>query len=261
MLFGEPPRSQADLHFSLFGIPVRVHPFFWLVGVILISSQLMDSNAVPDLIAALGVLVPWMVAFFLSILIHEAGHAGVMRYYGFSPWITLYGFGGMAAYSPSQRYGSRGFGTLGQVLISAAGPVAGFLLAGLVVGVVLATGHNVHVGWMASFVPWVAPAEIIGSLPFTRFVGDVLFVSIFWGVMNLLPVYPLDGGNIAREVLLKLNPRDGIRQSLILSIVTGGAIAVVALVQLGSLLMAMLFGYLAYGSYQALQSYSGRGRR
>jgi len=129
-----------------------------------------------------------------------------------------------------------------------------------VVGLVLVTGHDVSIGWVASFLPWVAPAEIVGSLPFTRFIGDVLFVSIFWGVINLLPVYPLDGGNIARELLLKLNPRDGIRQSLILSAVTGGVIAVVALVQLGSLLMALLFGYLAYGSYQTLQSYSGGGR-
>lgn len=261
MLFGEPPRSQGDLHFSLFGVPVRVHPFFWLVGVILIARELMDPDRAPDLITALGILVPWMVAFFLSILIHELGHAVVMRHYGFSPWITLYGFGGLASYSPSERYGSRGFGTLGQVLISAAGPGAGFLLAAVVAGLVLLTGHGVSVYLIARFLPYVRVVSTVGSEPFTFFLNDVLFVSIFWGVINLLPVYPLDGGNIARELLLKLNPQGGIRQSLILSAVTGGAIAVVALVQLGSLLMALLFGYLAYGSYQTLQSYSGGGRR
>jgi len=258
VFFGEPPRSQGDLHFSVFGIPVRVHPWFWIVGVLLTSGELLDREATPDLMAALQVLLPWMAAFFLSILIHELGHALVMRFYGFSPWITLYGFGGLASYSPAARYGSRGLGTFGQVLISAAGPGAGFVLAGVVMGLLLLSGHHVPTYWLPDFLPWGGPTQIIGSLPFTRFIGDVLQISIFWGVVNLLPVYPLDGGNIAREILLTLNPRDGIRQSLILSIVAGAAVAALSLVTLKSWWMALLFGYLAYASYQALQSYSGR---
>jgi stage IV sporulation protein FB len=255
VLIGEPPRSQADLHFSLFGIPVRAHPFFWLVGVLLTPGGLFDA---PDLKVLLSALVPWIVAFFLAILIHELGHALVMRWYGFSPWITLYGLGGLASYNPGQ-YGSRGSGTAAQVLISAAGPGAGFLLAALVAGVLVLAGAGLDVYLVAGFLPYVRAAGDVGSAAFTSFLNDVLFISIFWGIINLLPVYPLDGGNIARELLLRVNPRAGIRQSLILSIVAGGGMAVVSLVQLGSLLMGLFFGYMAYTSFATLQHYSNRG--
>ena len=86
MLLGEPPESQYDLHFSLLGIPVRVHPYFWLVSV------LMGWNQGDAKLALL-----WVAAVFVSILVHEMGHALVIRYYGWSPRVTLYSFGGLAS--------------------------------------------------------------------------------------------------------------------------------------------------------------------
>jgi hypothetical protein len=74
-----------------------------------------------------------------------------------------------------------------------------------------------------------------------------------------MPLYPLDGGQIARELFLRANPHDGIRQSLILSIITGACLAVVGAVTLRSLLATLFFAYLAYTSYMTLQAYSGRG--
>ena len=133
MLLGEPPRTQWDLHFSLFGIPVRVHPLFWLVAVI------MGVRGSPELMD----LLIWVVAVFLSILVHELGHATIMRLYGFAPWITLYGFGGLASYSPAQAYGSKRTDTFAQVLISAAGPGAGFVLAGAVIAGIKISGHQI----------------------------------------------------------------------------------------------------------------------
>jgi stage IV sporulation protein FB len=100
----------------------------------------------------------------------------------------------------------------------------------------------------------------IGSPYLTDFLFKVLIFCIFWGVMNLLPIYPLDGGQIAREVLLVVNPRDGIRQSLLLSIFTAAGFAVIGLVQWKSWVVGILFGYLAFTSYTALQAYRGRGR-
>lgn len=127
----EPPPSQYDLHFSLFGFPVRVHPMFWLVTLML-GYQSGDAASV----------LTWIVAVFLSILVHELGHALTMRAYGLRPWIVLHGFGGLTGYEPSYDSRSRGSDTLGQILISAAGPAAGFLLvAVLVLGLVLA-GHG-----------------------------------------------------------------------------------------------------------------------
>ena len=101
-MLAEPPPSQYDLHFSLFGFPVRVHPMFWLVTLML-GYQSGDAAAV----------LTWIVAVFLSILVHELGHALVMRAYGLRPWIVLHGMGGLTGYEPayaarSKRHGHAG---------------------------------------------------------------------------------------------------------------------------------------------------------
>ena len=247
MLLGEPQPTPWDLHFSLFGIPVRVHPFFWVVAL------LLGFGGSPQLIY----LFVWVAAVFLAILVHELGHAVVMRSYGFAPRITLYGMGGLASYGPS--YGSRGSDTWGQILISAAGPGAGFLLAAVIAVLLTVLGPGVEIVLIADFLPSVYVGGLVGSRIFTLFIQYVLFVCVFWGLINLLPVYPLDGGQIARELFLRANPHDGIRQSLILSIVTGVAVAVIALMTLGDVFIAVMFGLLAYFSYAALQAYTGRG--
>lgn len=249
MLLGEPPRTPWDLHFSLFGIPVRVHPFFWVVAL------LLGFGGSPQLIY----LLVWVVAVFVAILVHELGHAVVMRSYGFAPSITLYGLGGLASYGPGRAYGSRGADTWGQILISAAGPGAGFLLAAVIAVALKLAGTGVEIVMIADFLPYVVVTGTVGSGVFTEFIRDVLFVCVFWGFINLLPVHPLDGGQIARELFLRANPHDGIRQSLILSMITGVAMAVIALLTLRSVFIAVMFGFLAYFSYAALQAYRGRG--
>src|SRR6202011_2917389 len=110
-LIGEPPATQADLHFALFGIPVRVHPMFWLMAVLLGANMTAGR---PDL------MFFWVLAVFLSILVHELGHALVIRSFGSQPWITLYGMGGLASHAATRTDP----GT--HILISLAGPGAGF---------------------------------------------------------------------------------------------------------------------------------------
>jgi len=80
-----------------------------------------------------------------------------------------------------------------------------------------------------------------------------VFINFFWGLINLLPVFPLDGGNVARYTLIQTDPINGLRNSLWLSVITGALIAIAGFVVLGSIYMAFLFGYLAFQSYQALQ--------
>ena len=89
---------------------------------------------------------------------------------------------------------------------------------------------------------------------------DLLFINIFWGLINLFPVYPLDGGQVAKEILIEHDPRSGVRKSLTLSIGSAAFLAVFALLN-ESVYMAFLFGYLAYASYTTLQSYSGQSGR
>ena len=51
------------------------------------------------------------------------------------------------------------------------------------------------------------------------------WINLVWGFMNLLPIWPLDGGQIARELLKWLLPESGIRVSLVISILTAGLLA------------------------------------
>jgi Zn-dependent protease len=227
---------------------VRVHPLFWIVALLIgiqVSEILMDA-------------VMWVVAVFFSILIHELGHATVMRAYGYAPWITLYGFGGLASYNPAYiRQGSRGPGSLGQIVISAAGPGAGFLLAAALCAVLHFAGPGFVYGFLFRVLP-VVQARALPSPVLTNFVNFVFFVCIFWGYINLLPVYPLDGGQIARELFLRFDRRFGIRNSLMLSMFTAVAMAVFFLVKWDDYFLAFLFGWMAFSNYVTLQAYQGR---
>jgi Zn-dependent protease len=229
----EPPRSPYDLHFSVLGIPVRVHPWFWLITVLLGMSA-RDPKKV----------LMWVGVVFVSILVHELGHALTARAQGWQPWITLYGMGGLASYRPTF------YRPTTQIMIAFAGPLAGFLLAAVVILLVAVSGYSVD------FLFWTfgnGPRRFEPGSALEDLVGQLLFVNIFWGVVNLFPVLPLDGGQISREFLSMVNPRDGQRQALWLSVLTATGLAVFGAMRLREPFIALFFGWMAYNSYQALQ--------
>jgi len=260
MLIGEPPPTQADLHFRLFGIPVRVHPFFWVTALFLgMGGRQADPQQT----------LVWIGVVFVSILVHELGHAVMQIRYGGHPWITLYGFGGLASCNDCDRSPWR------QIVILLAGPFAGFVLAVIVIAAIRLSGHPVGfvaspqqfnieaTGASAAYLLRLGPFglyfEAVQSGLLNDVIVDLLQINIMWGLLNLLPVYPLDGGQIAREVFTLGNPRSGIVQSLQLS--TGAAVLVSAYALLNQrFYMCLMFGYLAYTSFQTLQAYRSRSR-
>ncbi|NQT37656.1 MAG: site-2 protease family protein, partial [Planctomycetes bacterium] len=242
MLLGEPQRTQGDLNFAILGFPVRVHPFFWLIAVLL--GRPMQSRLQEMLI--------WVTVVFVSILVHELGHAMVMRWYGFRPWITLYGMGGLASYDQGQAHGSAGLQPRGQILISAAGPAAGFFLAGLILGMAYLSGSLR--GFVRDEIFGFWPEISVQSKYLAFFLRQMIWVNVGWGLINLLPVYPLDGGHICREILSLRNPRAGIERSLVVSVGVGAMMAVYALVGMKQIWVAVMFGFLAYSSYTTLQA-------
>ena len=261
MFASEPQQTRYDLRFQIAGIPVRVHPFFWLMGVILGSR----SGEGDDLL--IYILI-WVGVVFVSILVHELGHAFTMRFFGQGAKIVLYMMGGIAIpESSAWQFGSsrRSHGPREQILISAAGPAAGFLLAGAVVVGILSSGGSAWFGDRPVGYPMGLKNLILGGflLPTANrylyeLVASLLFVNIFWGLMNLLPVYPLDGGQISRELLVMGEPNSGMEKSLWLSVIVGGTVAVCGLVLLQSFFLAVLFGFLAFNNYQNLQQFGGR---
>jgi stage IV sporulation protein FB len=243
MFLAEPATSQADLHFRAFGVPVRVHPWFWIVALMLGVDP--DPKHKSDPIAVLL----WVAVVFVSILVHELGHAFLQRRYGGHPWITLYSFGGLASCDDCDR------SPRSQILISLAGPMAGFLFAAVLLAVIRLCGHRIEFGGFSGLIGWLIP----GWEPFDSFwsnllIFDLLQVNILWGLVNLLPIYPLDGGRIARELFTLGNPRRGILQSLGLSIALAAVLAAMGLVR-GSYFIAIMFGFLVYSNYQTFQAY------
>lgn len=263
MLLAEPPPTPWDLHFQVLGFPVRVHPLFWLVGLLLGFNGASGGNAGVNLLI-------WFVALFSSILIHELGHALMIRRFGRQAHIVLYAMGGLAiegrprgqygySFEPYSGGGARTPNE--QILISAAGPGIQLLLALLIVVLVKATSGEVLMvrdGFLPAFGA-VLGGDLAANRNFVYLVNLLLAINIYWPVINLLPIFPLDGGQIALQVFVQHDPWDGTRKALWLSVIAGGATAVLAFMG-QQLFTAMLFASLAVSCYMTLQQMGG-GRR
>lgn len=246
-----PPPTRYDLRFSVAGIPVRVHPLFWLIALVFGSS----SNNIT------GILT-WILAMFIAILIHELGHAFAMRAYGQGSSIVLHFAGGLTVPESivwGGRYASIALTPNQQAFISFAGPLAGFFLAGTLTALAAALGATVVPNFILGIIPFPIILLPFGGDFLNSLFMDLMWISIFWGIINLVPVQPLDGGSIARQILVQADPYDGPRKALWLSVAAGAAMAVAGLVFLRSIYMAVLFGLLAFQSYQTLRGEAGIG--
>jgi Zn-dependent protease len=257
VFLAEPPRTSYDAQFSVFGFPVRVTPFFWLVAALLgyeIATNLHDDLQASSP-GAFVLLAMWILAVFVSILIHELGHAFAMQHYGQHASIILYHFGGLAsagAYSSFARSGRFGR-SQNQIVISLAGPGAQLLLAAVIVFSMRMSGYRSEF-WIWPIDDLLPPAA--GQPLPSRMLDVMLFFlvspSIFWALLNLLPIFPLDGGYVSREFFIMLKGSQGVRDSLVVSLVTA-VLAAVYLYSNGSMFNALLFISLAVSSYQLLQ--------
>jgi membrane-associated protease RseP (regulator of RpoE activity) len=234
----QPHETPYDLYFTIAGIPVRVHPFFWVVAAFLGISA-----------GDLFTLVGWVLAVFIAVLVHELGHALTMRAFGYYPRITLYGLGGYTEYGMRDAF-VRPPRALGRIVILAAGPGTGFLLAAVLAGMLLALGQPV-----AAVVGWPIGIYVVTQLGhpwMTEFVNSLFFVTVGWGILNLLPVLPLDGGQILREILGLRDPSWGTFRAAQISFLVGAGVAFWAALS-SNFFLAILFGYLAYTNYQLLR--------
>lgn len=240
MLLSESASTPFDLRFRLFGVDVRVSPWFWLLSAML-GWNLTRHPVLPgNGMAELGL---WIVACFVSILLHEFGHIWMGQAFGSYGHILLHGWGGLAigAGNVATRWQS--------ILVSVAGPLIQLALWGALYGLLRA-------GLMT---------EVIAQTPALRLLlAFLLVINLYWPILNLLPVWPLDGGQITRQVALIASPRQGLLASLWLSLILSAALALNAFVgDKGNpflpwpapvgLWAGILFAMLAVGSWQGLQ--------
>ena len=202
------PRTPLELSFRLGPIPVTVEPSFWLIAALFGLSAGFN----------LGALV-WVIVVFVSVLIHELGHALTALLLGVRSSIRLYSFGGLTI--PEAR-----LSRAGEIVMSLAGPFAGFA-----------------VGLAVLVFQTVSPATSeLGQAA----VRDLMWVNFGWGIFNLLPVVPLDGGH----VLLGLLGPQRQRVTLLVGGIVGALVAIgMGLVNL--LFAALLFGLLAFRNLQS----------
>lgn len=249
-----PNPTPYDLRFRLAGVPVRVTPWFWLI----IGFMGFDRDK-PQF------TLVWIVCGFVSILVHEFGHALAFRWFGGRPQIALYGMGGLCSSDRPET-------PLQRVVISLAGPVAGFLIAGAIVVYLLNGGAPKSLGTSEILARlWeYGPAACLEQ-PRAELVLEIVqvlwFINLYWGLVNLLPILPLDGGQILSGLLTRFNPRDGARWACVVGLVTSGILAALAATRISSesalfqadpRFLAVFFAILAFMNYQLLQAFHQR---
>jgi stage IV sporulation protein FB len=245
-----PDRSAGELRFRLFDIPVRVHPWFWLTTLMM--------GATDDV----GLVLIWVGVCFVSILVHELGHVIAFRSFGVRAEAVLYAWGGLAVPDRSPRKS-----TFAEVVISVAGPAAGFLLAALVIAAASFAGAKIFFGFEMFVIPTVRATLLPAGEAFDDrslyywnvILNDLLYVNIYWGLVNLLPIYPLDGGRVSRALFEHRDPNRGIRRSLLVSAIVAAAVAVLGLAT-KSMYLLIMFGVLAAGSatmWEAQRRFTG----
>ena len=223
--------NSYEISFRLFGFPTVIQPFFWAIALIISALALGQIDDMPLWITQ---LIVGAIAILLAILVHELGHALTFRHLFREPCvIILHGMGGMAV--PEYHRRRPGFyGAVAECFLAFSGPLAGFVLA------------------FAAILLFRAIPANVGGLPvllLLYFLDWTIWISIVWGILNLMPIYPMDGGRIAREVCAYLFPRRGIEFSLILSMTVAILLIAIAL-QKEKFFIAFLFGFFAYQNYQ-----------
>ncbi len=245
-MLAEPSRTPYDLQFRFLGFPVRIHPLFWLLAALL-GAQFLD--------AGIQFLLIWVGVVFVSIMVHELGHAIAYRAFRVPSSIVLYAFGGLTIPVGGVM------GRWNRILVYLAGPAAGFLLWGILYATNSASGWGLENG-----------REVL------ILYASLVAVNLYWGIFNLIPVFPLDGGQVCRELCDGRWRGRGLRISLQISVWVAGVVAIYSLLcelemrsgnkvvlhalpwwfPIGTLYTAILFAILGVQSCQLLQQL-GRG--
>jgi len=199
---------MGSLRFRLFGFPVEVQLGFWLLALII---GVRPDRPITDALV-------WLVVIFVSVLVHELGHAVVARRYGQEPSIVLHMLGGVTSWRSNQDLSRKR-----RILVTLAGPGAGFAL-GLIAYAVLVGASGTSRGPDAVQPAWVEAVALLA------------FANVFWSVINLLPVLPFDGGQVLATALGPERRKLSATLSLVFGLITA-----IVLYRLGSWLGALLF--------------------
>jgi len=193
--FREPPQTGFELRWSLFGVRFRVLPSFFLISAIFAAVILWPLARNPVTLAiAIAIDV---TCIFFAIVFTEFVQGLVYRSYGLQSTAVLQEFGG--GIYPEQEPPS----ALQRIVAFLSNPASSFLLFAIVYY------SDLHYKWSQT------------SL-LAEFAYFILYVvSLFWGIIGLLPIFPYPGGRVMLEVLNLISPRSGLALTLVVSIIVG----------------------------------------
>ncbi len=209
-----PTTRQGSIHlFRFAGVDLFLHWSWFLVGIYEIQSRSGRYSS-----------ITWNVleylALFLIVALHEYGHALACKQVGGrANQIVLWPLGGVAYVDPPPRPGA----TLWSI---AAGPLVNVVLVPILGALFL---FSRSAGW-----PTIMPDAY-------HLVRAILAINIGLLVFNILPVYPLDGGQILRSLLWFLVGR---ARSLQIATILG-LVGVVGLIGLAFYSGSIWYGALA----------------
>lgn len=209
-----------SIEFRLLGIPVRIHLWFWLMALWLWTLNMAEGWA--------GLLV-WVAVVLQGILMHELGHALVGRAFGRSPRIELVALGGITWWEQREPM-SPGR----NLVVSAAGPAVGIFVGSL--SLVLMDVLQI-------------PDPSLGRYLFR----SLVWVNLGWGLLNLLPIMPLDGGNIVAALFDFAAPSRG---RLLASYVSFAMIGMLFVVTVATRMypVTILLLLLGFSTYQVFRA-------
>lgn len=217
-------------------------------------AQHTDHRYGPDSPGLLPLLLLWALCVLASILVHELGHAFAFRACGIHAAVVLYHFGGLAIPLGGRRDLRSASRLSGKenLVIAAAGPAAQLLLAAVVIVATRAAGYRLDllppgIGW----IPGVLGGDVIERVGLYAVVNFLVWPSVAWALLNLIPVWPLDGGQIARELILMFGGTA--YHATQLSLVAAVAAAVWGALS-GHWMLAIFMASFAASNYQTLQA-------
>lgn len=220
-----PTRGGSFKLFSLAGISVYVHWSWFLVAIYSIQFRTHEYSF-------MGWNVAEYLSLFLIVLTHEFGHQLACRSVGGQTHdIVLWPLGGVAYVSPPQRPGA-------QLWSIAAGPLVNVVLVPILTVLVFV---GARLEWLQDHPDMLA------------FLHNVWWINTGLLIFNLMPVYPLDGGQILRSLLWFLFGRAN--SLLVASIIGFIGVAVLILLALwaGSVWMGIMAAFILMNCWGGLK--------
>ena len=227
------------ISFTLFRVQITIHPSLWVM-LILLGWLFVGFSTGLERVALFS------VALFFCLLIHEMGHAVVGRYLGGGqPEVLLAWLGGDCCNETARLTRLQG------VLMTLAGPLSS-LLPVLIIAAILSCSlgsFSEGVSETLDFITGHASGRLAELFPPMMLVFAIYLVQVCvcWSLLNLLPVFPLDGGQVMHGLMNSAQSMH--RISLLFACVFA-----LCFVLLGSLWMGLIMSTLAILNYCCMRA-------